>query len=397
LFSNEVYNLFFNVLEIKDINTYADFFWIFPYTIFLIIQNIIWCFYLYKAGILRGWLKGKWFLFVCFVQAPVLILISTIFTSAGKSILIAPLGWVQVVNTVLEAIFFIVLSFSLLKFKSKGVFYLSFGFLLLVAFNLAHRFSYMAGYYFKTFDAAWLVSFVFIVFGLFFFVKESKSDTDYYENSSLSVISGGILMLFTSILFAIFLFFQFFITGLEDGSRVHIKILIENMPSVLMFSFTLSILVAKIISTYTSKPLEKILRRINEAQAVEVGFDKLENGNYQISEISDLDKFILGAINKLHVANRAKSDFLMNMSHDFRTPASGIYSMSKLIYKKIPDAKLKNLQNLIVDSSRQLLNLLDEVLSYSQLTQSAYKLKLSQVCRNARYRFDGVPADKSLA
>jgi len=69
----------------------------------------------------------------------------------------------------------------------------------------------------------------------------------------------------------------------------------------------------------------------------------------------------------------------MNMSHDLRTPASGVHSMAKLIHEKISDAKLKRLQKLVVDSSRQLLALLDDVLDYSKSESDVSKARISEI------------------
>lgn len=77
-----------------------------------------------------------------------------------------------------------------------------------------------------------------------------------------------------------------------------------------------------------------------------------------------------------------KSNFIMNMSHDFRTPASGIYHMSQTIYKKITDDKLKKLQKLVVDSSGQLINFIDDILDYSRLDNDICNLKVEKINLN---------------
>src|SRR5262249_47724832 len=65
--------------------------------------------------------------------------------------------------------------------------------------------------------------------------------------------------------------------------------------------------------------------------------------------------------------------------HDFRTPASGIYHMSRLIYKRIEDPELKRLQKLIVDSSEQLMIFLEDVLDYSRLNSNKFELSIKKI------------------
>ena len=128
-----------------------------------------------------------------------------------------------------------------------------------------------------------------------------------------------------------------------------------------------SIFVAKMISSYALHSIENISRRVGLMQHNELDIIHFKHHKYQISEIQELDDFILHTIKKLHDANQAKSHFLMNMSHDFRTPVSGIYLMSKLIYEKTHDEKTKGLQKLVVDSSEQLMEIIDQILGYYQL------------------------------
>lgn len=102
-----------------------------------------------------------------------------------------------------------------------------------------------------------------------------------------------------------------------------------------------------------------------------------------ISELKNKEKELIKAKKQAEAANKAKTEFLMNMSHDFRTPASGIYCMAKLVSKKITDPSVLKLQNLVVNSSAQLLSLLEDVLDYSRIDSDQVKLTFEKVNINS--------------
>lgn len=66
-------------------------------------------------------------------------------------------------------------------------------------------------------------------------------------------------------------------------------------------------------------------------------------------------------------AELAKSEFLLNMQHDLRTPFSGLLSISSLLYEQETDDTKKQFQGLVVQSASRLLQLLDQILELSQL------------------------------
>ena len=64
-------------------------------------------------------------------------------------------------------------------------------------------------------------------------------------------------------------------------------------------------------------------------------------------------------------ASRAKSDFLATMSHEVRTPMTGIIGYSDLLFKAEPDPTLKEYARVVGDSARALLSILDDILDLS--------------------------------
>lgn len=68
-------------------------------------------------------------------------------------------------------------------------------------------------------------------------------------------------------------------------------------------------------------------------------------------------------------ANKTKSDFIMNMSHDIRTPFSGILGLSQFLSKKESDPEKKEILDCIVESSENLLDILNEVIYLATFDQ----------------------------
>ena len=79
-------------------------------------------------------------------------------------------------------------------------------------------------------------------------------------------------------------------------------------------------------------------------------------------------------------ANRAKSEFLSNMSHDIRTPMNGIVGMTAIAAANIDDREqVENCLKKITVSSRHLLGLINDVLDMSKIESGKMTLNIDQV------------------
>lgn len=81
-----------------------------------------------------------------------------------------------------------------------------------------------------------------------------------------------------------------------------------------------------------------------------------------ITELKKAEANLVLAKEAAEAANQAKTQFIANMSHDIRTPLSGVVGLSKLLEDKLQDNENKQYARWINESGTQLLTLLNEVL-----------------------------------
>ena len=77
---------------------------------------------------------------------------------------------------------------------------------------------------------------------------------------------------------------------------------------------------------------------------------------------------------KAEKANEAKSIFLFNMSHDIRTPINAIVGYSQLMKKELTNPKLVHYQEMIEQSSKLLLSIINNVLDMAHVESGKMEL-----------------------
>ena len=115
----------------------------------------------------------------------------------------------------------------------------------------------------------------------------------------------------------------------------------------------------------------EITERVRAERALEEVNQNLENTIQRRTEA--LEEATLAA----SLANRAKSDFLSNMSHEMRTPMNSILGMSYLALRASPSPKVRDYLRSIHDSGKYLLELISNILDFSKIESG--KLEVENV------------------
>ena len=135
----------------------------------------------------------------------------------------------------------------------------------------------------------------------------------------------------------------------------------DNFFMVLLVS---SIAVAAVLLT--------ILKLLQKARKAEAAAKKAAN------DTQELNAKLQVAVEKVESANRAKSTFLFNMSHDIRTPMNAIIGYADLASRHSDDpAKLKNYMENIQVCGQNLLMLLNNVLDLARIENDKTEMEYS--------------------
>ena len=135
----------------------------------------------------------------------------------------------------------------------------------------------------------------------------------------------------------------------------------DNFFMVLLVS---SIAVAAVLLT--------ILKLLQKARKAEAAAKKAAN------DTQELNAKLQVAVEKAESANRAKSTFLFNMSHDIRTPMNAIIGYADLASRHLDDpAKLKNYMENIQVCGQNLLMLLNNVLDLARIENDKTEMEYS--------------------
>ncbi len=81
-----------------------------------------------------------------------------------------------------------------------------------------------------------------------------------------------------------------------------------------------------------------------------------------ITERKQMELSLLKAKEQAEAANRAKTEFIANISHDIRTPLTGVIGLSELLEQTLNNQDDKEKAHMLHDSGEELLDMLNEIL-----------------------------------
>jgi PAS domain S-box-containing protein len=112
---------------------------------------------------------------------------------------------------------------------------------------------------------------------------------------------------------------------------------------------------------------ERLLVDISSAIVKLYGRELLAGFFADITERKQFENDLVVAKESAELANRAKDEFLANISHEVRTPLNGVMGMLQLIKATATDEEATSYVDIAIQSSRNLLRVLNDVLDFSKI------------------------------
>jgi signal transduction histidine kinase len=113
-----------------------------------------------------------------------------------------------------------------------------------------------------------------------------------------------------------------------------------------------------------------------------------EQLKHELARHQNIEEELKAAKQVAEAASMAKGEFLATMSHEIRTPLNGIIPLLEILRDSKLQPDQRDYLNTAYSSSKQLLNIIDDILDYSKI--EANKLELESTGMNLREVLDSV-------
>jgi PAS domain S-box-containing protein len=118
----------------------------------------------------------------------------------------------------------------------------------------------------------------------------------------------------------------------------------------------------------------KLIKMKGRTRLLECFVDVSERKRSELA-LQETNRQLEQAMNRAEFANAAKSEFLANMSHEIRTPMNGIMGMANLLLESHLDSNQREFAGIILQSSENLLALINNVLDLSKIEYNQMSLE----------------------
>lgn len=150
----------------------------------------------------------------------------------------------------------------------------------------------------------------------------------------------------------------------------------------------IALLLSFIISATLTRPLKKLTVSANELARGNYDTDFSSSSSKEIALLSDTLNY---AASELKKNEALKRELIANISHDLRTPLSLITGYAEVM-KDIPDEMSSDNLQIIIDESKRLSSLVNDVLDISKMQSKTLELRLerfdiTEVIKEASHRY----------
>lgn len=172
--------------------------------------------------------------------------------------------------------------------------------------------------------------------------------------------------------------------------------IIKSSEDVLRSASIVAALIMFIAVFFVSNALSSQIKKLcNFANKLGHGDFTTHNEDFSVRELQELSENMNTAASKLDRYDKEQKQFFQNVSHELRTPLMSIQGYAEGIqYGIFPDNK--EAAGVIVDESKRLTEMLEQMLYISKIDKSEMKKELcnlSDILRSAKEKLEGLTVD----
>ncbi len=161
---------------------------------------------------------------------------------------------------------------------------------------------------------------------------------------------------------------------------------------------TMSIVLTTVITSRIIKPLERMSK---SALILSTGNYDVQFEGSQYKEVKELSESLNYAAKKLKDVDQHRRDLIANVSHDLRTPLTMIGGYGEMM-RDIPEENNKENAQVIIDETKRLTSLVNDLLDFSKLQEHKIRLNIdefniSEVLRNTCHMYNQTFSEKGIS
>ncbi len=169
---------------------------------------------------------------------------------------------------------------------------------------------------------------------------------------------------------------------------------VDTLKNILFIVTLLMGTIAIIIGTLISRKITLPIQQINNS-AKELGKENIIFEGKGYLEIEELSETLNQANKDLHQVENLRNELISNISHDLKTPLTMISGYAQMM-KDLPDENNEENLNIIIEETKYLTRLVNDVLDLSKLQAGAQKLEIKEF-NLTQLLIDNIERVKSLS